>query len=182
MTENRSKTVVIIALCLTLIFMGVGFAALGQQLTIDTTGTIQSSWDIAIHNFRATKTGTATVNPESYDTKGTSFAPSFTLAKPGDSVTFTGTIKNLGSIDAILQSITSNWDQNTGNSYDVEGVAVEYVLKDADLPGQGTGLAASTGAYDFEITYTFNEDAAQVPASALQVKDLIVFNYVQDNA
>ena len=54
MTENRSKTVVIIALCLTLIFMGVGFAALGQNLTITTEGQIVGSkWDIHFENFAA---------------------------------------------------------------------------------------------------------------------------------
>ena len=36
MGEKKTKNVVIIALCLTLIFMGVGFAILSQNLTITT--------------------------------------------------------------------------------------------------------------------------------------------------
>ena len=35
MGEKKTKNVVIIALCLTLIFMGVGFAALSQNINIE---------------------------------------------------------------------------------------------------------------------------------------------------
>ena len=40
MSEKKSKNIVIIALCITLIFIGVGFAALSETLTINGTATV----------------------------------------------------------------------------------------------------------------------------------------------
>ena len=50
MNENKSKNIVIVALCITLIFMGVGFSLLSQQLTINGTASVdsQSSWTVQI--------------------------------------------------------------------------------------------------------------------------------------
>lgn len=53
MGEKKTKNVVIIALCLTLIFMGVGFAALSQNINIKATGTVsgKTAWDIHYATF-----------------------------------------------------------------------------------------------------------------------------------
>ena len=50
MSENKSKNIVIIALCITLIFMGVGFSLLSQTLTINGTASVDSNsrWDVEI--------------------------------------------------------------------------------------------------------------------------------------
>ena len=167
MTENRSKTVVIIALCLTLIFMGVGFAALSQTLTINTEGTISTStdWQVQFENF----TVTPTAEGNSITTSGTELTANFKLAKPGDSVTFSGIIANNGTIDAVLTAIT-------------EGKTFEnnYVERTVTFPSEGSTLAAQTKTTEVEITYTFKEGIEQLPsADAATITDKIVFDYDQ---
>ena len=53
MGEKKTKNVVIIALCLTLIFMGVGFAALSQNINIEATGTVSANtaWNVHYASF-----------------------------------------------------------------------------------------------------------------------------------
>ena len=166
MTENRSKTVVIIALCLTLIFMGVGFAALSQSLTITTTGTISGAteWDVRLTGFSADS------SVGSIDAEGTALVASFSLAKPGDSVTFTGSIKNFGSIDAELESITNG---------DATKAVSEYITRTITaIPTEGSALNADAST-PVSITYTFNAATEQLPETAQTVEDVIAFNYIQ---
>ena len=57
MNERKSKNIVIVALCITLIFMGVGFSLLSQQLTINGSASVDSGsrWDIEIDSITPVK-------------------------------------------------------------------------------------------------------------------------------
>ena len=106
MSENRSKTVVIIALCLTLIFMGVGFAALTESLSIKTNGTVAAStWKVELTDWtpvEGQKVGGEQVTASVSDVSTTAVTLNFNLSKPGDKVVFTGNIHNGGSLNAKL--------------------------------------------------------------------------------
>lgn len=111
MGEKKTKNVVIIALCLTLIFMGVGFAALSQNLEIKTEGTISSSWDVHYDSFADNTAAGITTEGNEGVSKGVTLDETkhvatlkFNLVKPGDSVQFKGVIKNYGSIKAKLST------------------------------------------------------------------------------
>lgn len=169
MTENRSKTVVIIALCLTLIFMGVGFAGLSQQLNINTTGTVLASeWDVHFDEFKVeSKTGGSQVTAEVVSSEATAVVTKFTLSKPGDSVTFKGSISNAGSLNAKLGSAVED-------NFDGQG----YVTKTITGPSAlGDALAATTGTAEVVITYKYTGEG--LPEKALNLTDTIVYNYVQ---
>ena len=123
MGEKKTKNVVIIALCLTLIFMGVGFAALSQNIKIEATGTVsgKTAWDIHYASFALNEKGgnAADTTPEAtaggvkyLDTAKTTATVTFTLTAPGDYVEYKGTITNFGSIDAKLNTYTSSFTNN----------------------------------------------------------------------
>lgn len=118
MNERKSKNVVIVALCLTLIFMGVGFAALSAQLNVTTTATVSGTWDV--HFSSASPVAATGINEGSItddtknafkaiteDDKTTSLTVGLKLVKPGDSATFTVKAKNFGTIKAALKKIQS---------------------------------------------------------------------------
>lgn len=195
MGEKKTKNVVIIALCLTLIFMGVGFAALSQNINIGATGTVsgKTAWDVRYASFTlngsggnaADTTPNATDGGVKYlDASKTTATVNFTLTAPGDYVEYKGTITNFGSIDAKLSTYTSSF--NTDN---------EYVTKTITIGGQNIVANEShnvtspdialvknntTGSStDVVVKYTLKADLTQLPEKPQTVTDSIVFGFVQ---
>jgi len=131
MNENKSKNIVIIALCITLIFMGVGFSLLSQTLNINGTASVSGTWNVAFdtnYSVDAVAAKYKGVTVESSDLSkfeqtsgtlsdsdnilgvvsetGTTATFNVLLNEPGDYVVYAVKVKNTGSIDAILDSIT----------------------------------------------------------------------------
>lgn len=184
MNEKKTKNVVIIALCITLIFMGVGFAILSQNLTITTTGSIvsDSKWDIHLEGFATgiSKVGGEKVTASATGDGTTAVTANFTLEKPGDSVTFTGKIVNAGTLDAKLESLTNAVENDVENPFDGKG----YVKKTVNaIPTINSNLLASnagdTDEAQISITYSFDEEVEELPTGTVSISDTIIFNYVQ---
>lgn len=173
MSENRSKTVVIIALCLTLIFMGVGFAALSQELTINTEGTIVASeWDIHLDEFETGATvvsGDETVTATATGDGSNAVTLNFTLEKPGDKVQFTGKAVNNGTIAAVLSG-------DVADSFNGKNLVKKTVVT---MPADGDDLAATNGEATIVVTYEFISTIEEVPTESVDFSDTIVLNYVQ---
>lgn len=195
MGEKKTKNVVIIALCLTLIFMGVGFAALSQNINIKATGTVsgKTAWDVHYASFALNgKGGNAadtTAEPTGegvkyLDAAKTTATVSFTLTAPGDYVEYKGTITNFGSIDAKLNTYSSEFADNqyvdktitiggesiaTNESKEVTSPAIALV--------KGNATGSST---DVVVRYTLKDTVTELPAEAQTVTDSIVFGFVQE--
>ena len=194
MGEKKTKNVVIIALCLTLIFMGVGFAALSQNINIGATGTVsaKTAWDVRYASFALNKKGGYAVDttPEAtdggvkyLDASKTTATVTFTLTAPGDYVEYKGTITNFGSIDAKLSTYNSSFTNN------------QYVDKTITIGGQNIVANEShnvtspdialvknntTGSStDVVVRYTLKDTVTELPAEAQTVTDSIVFGFVQ---
>ena len=140
--QRQKRTYIIIALCIVLLLMGVGYAAFSSMLTINGTASTSNSWCVG---FDITKTNTYTVTKgiETGQTPtGTmnysgnaceiNYKPNASLAsafyQPGDEIEYTLTIKNNSSVTAAIKSIiingnesvTSDWTHTDGNiSYKV---------------------------------------------------------------
>ena len=196
MEERKSKNVVIIALCLTLIFMGVGFAALSQNLTINATGTITSSWDVHFDSVEDdTAALTANTANEGVSTSATGAGTTvanvaFTLAKPGDQVQYKFVAKNYGTIKAGLATATAALDEETyvSRTITVDGADLTMGADDVVLTPANLVLNQNDTA-EVIVTYTFN-DVDALPAftvdtdddgkmDAYQVNDTIVLGFVQ---
>ncbi len=111
--ESKHKNALIGALLAVVFVMAVGYAAFAQQLTINGSATITSTWNVHFDTSKTTggdvitpTTGVGgTQAPEgsvSYDDKGQKATINATLNQPGDKVEFTLTIKNDGNIAANL--------------------------------------------------------------------------------
>ena len=194
MGEKKTKNVVIIALCLTLIFMGVGFAALSQNINIEATGTVsgKTAWDVRYASFALNGSGgnAADTTPDAtdggvkyLDASKTTATVTFTLTAPGDYVEYKGTITNFGSIDAKLSTYNSSF---TNNQYVDKTITIggESIAADESHNVTSPAIALVKGnttgsSTDVVVKYTLKDTVTELPAEAQTVTDSIVFGFVQ---
>ena len=194
MGEKKTKNVVIIALCLTLIFMGVGFAALSQNINIGATGTVsaKTAWDVHYASFTLNGKGgyAADTTPEAtegrvkyLDASKTTATVTFTLTAPGDYVEYKGTITNFGSIDAKLSTYNSSF---TNNQYVDKTITIggENIVANESHSVTSPDIALVKGkttgsSTDVVVRYTLKDTVTELPAEAQTVTDSIVFGFVQ---
>ena len=109
--EIKHKTALIGGLLAIVVVMAVGYAAFSQALIINGSASIDSNWQIS-------------------DYLSASFNAS--LTSPGDTVTYTITVENQGTINAKLSSY--NWNSDTVSDtnepiyFEVNGLSVDSVL------------------------------------------------------
>ncbi len=130
--KNINRKLIFISVVL-LMFISVGYAALSTTLTINGTANITSnSWLVYFTNVQET-TGsvTATTVPTTSGTSTTSLTWAVNLEKPGDYYEFNVDVKNDGTIDAMIgslsnTSLTTNQAKylNYSVTYD-DGVGIE---------------------------------------------------------
>ena len=194
MGEKKTKNVVIIALCLTLIFMGVGFAALSQNINIEATGTVsgKDAWKVYYASFALNGKGgnAADTTPEAtdggvkyLDASKTTATVNFTLTAPGDYVEYKGTITNFGSIDAKLSTYNSSFTNDqyvdktiTIGNQNIVANKSHNVTSPAIALVKGNTTGSST---DVVVKYTLKDTVTELPAEAHTVTDSIVFGFVQ---
>ena len=198
MEDKRSKNVVIIALCLALIFMGVGFAALSQNITISATGTIASTgsnaWNVHFDTFTDStgkiegNTGADKTANKNYFVDGNLNATvTFELKKPGDMVQYTGVIKNSGTINAKLATYLSTFEAATDKTDDQH----EFIEKTITIDGTAITLNEDTTSVTAPIvnlaqndtstvvvTYKF-KDVENMPTKEVTLSDTMTFGFVQ---
>ena len=158
--ESKHKNILIGALLAVVFVMAVGYAAFAQQLTINGSAEISSTWDVkfdstqtqatpgvvtAVTGFSGGEEPTGTVT---YDNGDHNANVSATLHQPGDSVTFTLTIKNYGTIPATVGTPT--------------------VAMDADEDDQP--LVAKKGNIQFTVTPAATTKMNQNDTVTMQVK------------
>ncbi|MBR3898115.1 MAG: DUF11 domain-containing protein [Bacilli bacterium] len=137
-SQRDKRDYLIIGLCAVVAIMAVGFAAFSQQLTINSTSEVTSTWCVGFDTSKTTDyvatpglsgatTPTASMsysgNTCGSDNLQTGASLSASFKQPGDQVVYTFTIKNASSLNAKLDSITENL--TTSNS------AIEYTLSGA---------------------------------------------------
>lgn len=178
MNERKSKNIVIIALCITLIFMGVGFSALSQQLTINGTTTVSGKWNVQITDIEATGAYIAgasvsdltaynaeydesktTANYVKYDATSATF--NLNLSEPGDWVEYTVTVTNGGNIDATLASVVTSLDNVSDDDEAKE--PIKYTISDIT----DAALAANGGTHTYVVRATYDPSftGANAPAA-----------------
>ena len=114
MKEHKNIYILLIALCIGVVGLSIGYAALSTQLTITTNKITISAqtWKVAFNNGTVNAITSSTSNTgfscgvATVDDSSVSIAESL-LSKPGDKCTYALTIKNTGSIDARLSNIVS---------------------------------------------------------------------------
>lgn len=134
--QAKKKNRVIIALAVIVAFMAVGYAILQQQLTINGTANIDAKWDVKITGIEGSFLEGAknTVDDDGF----TELVPTFTdttatfnatLPVPGAEADYTITVKNEGTIAAMLNGLP---DLETINAQDPEQIIYEVEFADGD--------------------------------------------------
>ena len=119
---NNKKTIygiIFVLICL----VGIGYAALVSNITITGTAAIKSaSFDVHFENITLTN-GSVEINTTSGDsaatiepTNRTRIDYSVTLEKPGDFYEFTDKVVNGGTVDAMVNTVTSMMNNSVINN------------------------------------------------------------------
>ena len=156
MRTRQKQRIIIGTLCAVIIGLAVGYAVLSQTLNIQGTGGITTNWRIEITNVETKKTvGNAkNVTDPTFDKLTANMSASF--EKPGDSITYDITVSNLGNIDAVLDSIKMNMEEQEYIDFKIEGItAREELIVDQNITFQLT-IKFSENTTDIPSTPTFN--------------------------
>ena len=109
--NNKIQNILLGVLAVGLIGITVAYASLSQNLTINGTAKVAAAtWDVHFEGMNAgTATGYATLpTTGKLAASGTSVSGNIgTLKAPGDTITYTFNVKNAGSINAKISSITA---------------------------------------------------------------------------
>ena len=130
--EIKHKTALIGGLLAVVVVMAVGYAAFSQTLIINGSASIDSNWQIRIIDIAASTTGSGVNAGAEVGSDYLSASFNTSLTSPGDTVTYTITVENQGTIDAKLSSY--NWNSDTVSDtnepiyFEVNGLNVDSVL------------------------------------------------------
>ena len=196
--KKNERNRVIIAILLLIAIIGVGYAALGANLKINGVADIPAStWNVHF------KTGsiTPTEGSVSIDTSdgqqaatidnATQVSYAVKLALPGDFYEFTVDVENTGSIDAMLDSISSKLKIGNGEFQEIIATGENKNLPDyldySVAYSDGTPitakqlLAANGGKETIKVRLAFKTDieSTDLPGSNQTLTFNLLMNYVQ---
>lgn len=121
MMRNK-KTIIALALCLGVFFMSVGYSILMSELKINGKANITSTWDIRITGISdGTNVGGA-YNIEAPSYTATTAKFNVSLVDPGDSMTYTVTIQNKGTLTGAVSNIDITTSGTDAIVYTVSGI------------------------------------------------------------
>ena len=194
MTEKKEKKNILIGgLLVAIIAMAVGYAALAQQLTINGTAQVSSTWDV---KFTSISTGTASNSAGVASTATNKTPPKITnttatfdveFQTPGDTMEYDIIVTNNGSLDAKLANVVAT-ASSAGGSGDLElteanGINYEITIdgnsieqaKNTVLAGKTDGAAKTSTVH---VKVWWDQNATTIPENALK-KLTVTLEYVQ---
>ena len=116
LSRRQRNNLIIGGLCAVVVLMGIGYAAFASQLRINGSSSISSTFNVLITDITSGSIVGGASNASEPTHTNTTATFSTNLESPGDSITYTITVANQGTIDATLSSI----DVNTGNNPAIE--------------------------------------------------------------
>ncbi len=192
--RNNHKSTMIAMLLGALVVMAVAYAAFSTALTINGTATISSSWNVQFDSTKTSGTGVIEVTKGlstgtapsggtiSYSDGNTKATLGATLYQPGDTVVYTLTVKNTGSLAATLGTPTMT--ATSGGSCSGSGTStvctstaghVEFTISNFSK----TSLAATNGTATINVTAKFKDVSVSNLASGEQLKVAVTFSATQ---
>ena len=163
--RGRKKRSIIMAglLCLLLI-MTVGYSAFSSKLDIKGSSMVTSKWDIEITDLQL-KQEVGEAENVSYDFDALTANMEANFYTPGDEITYEVTVSNLGTIDAVLDSIKINMASQDVIQFKVDGIT------------SGEELAHGTST-KFDVIMKYNENITSQPGET-SIDFSMNLNYLQ---
>ena len=175
-----------IALVTLLILIGLGYAALRAGLNINGTANVaSSSWDVHFENLQNTQaaniTPTSVSDPTSQN-KLTTISYEINLEEPGDVYEFTVDVVNAGSIDAMIESISSKYNDV---EIDVDHPVPNYIdysvtYSDGEEIEENHLLSHNTRE-TYKVHIGYKEDISVLPSTSSTLQFDLTVDYVQAN-
>ena len=163
--NTRQRNYIILGLCSILLVMAAGYAAFRSQLTINGTSNISSEWKVLITDIQSSVLEGNATDAETPSHTDTTATFKTNLVSPGDSMQYTVTVENQGSIDAVLKTVQKSDSNNNAIIFEITGIE------------QGDTLKAHNST-TFNVTVTYNRDVTTQPDNL--TSDLtITLDYVQ---
>ena len=163
--NTRQRNYIILGLCSILLVMAAGYAAFRSQLTINGTSNISSEWKVLITDIQSSVLNGTPENSEEPSHTDTTATFKTNLVSPGDSMQYTVTVENRGSIDAVLKTLSKTDSNNQAIIFEITGIE------------QGDTLKAHEST-TFNVTVTYNPEITNQPDNI--TSDLtITLDYVQ---
>ena len=171
---RKKNNSLILGMILLIVVLGIGYAYLSTTVTINGSSHINNpSWDIHFENVQ--------VSPGSIiDTNKTTVSYEVTLVKPGDVYSFTINVVNSGSIDGMIESISSKM-----NGVEIEELpsyldySVTY-LDGSEIKINQELKANTSETYKMNIEY--KKDISQVDLPTSEQTLYLIFNVVYTQA
>lgn len=144
--------------------MTIGYSAFSSKLDIKGSSLVTSKWDIEITDLQLKQeSGDAEDVSHSFDALTANMEANFYM--PGDEITYEVTVSNLGTLDAVLDSIKINMDSQDIIEFKVDGITSGEELK------QGTSTK-------FDVIMKYNENITSQPGET-SINFSMDLNYLQ---
>ena len=161
--KRKQKNLIIGGLIAIVFLLSVGYAAFATSLNINGTAKTTSKWDVEIIDVQATTSGGATSKTATHTDLSATIAAE--LTEPGDKVTYQIKVKNKGTLNAKLETVTMTDSNNEAIIFTKKGIE------------QGSVLEINEEA-TLTVTIEYNPEVTEQPSS-LTASTTITFNYVQ---
>ena len=143
----RAKNKIVIIMCCLIFVMVIGYAAFSTNLNINGTANIASTWKVEFTNIEEVSKSSGVTVKTAPTASGTMATFDVAFTSPGDSIEYDITIKNNGTLDAVIDSIKTT---NTGS--DAIKFEVSGVTEGDTLAKQATTKVKVKISYDSSVT------------------------------
>ena len=170
--KSNKKSVVIGILCIALVFMGIGYSILSSTLNITGTAKASGSFNVQITNVTMKdKSSGATDQTEypGYSQDGTTANLIVDFNEPGDYITYTIEVSNLGTIDAIVKAAVKGAGTND-----------EYFDMTCKLNQPRELLVGKKTTFDCIISY--DKDSTMLVDSNIRANMFVIVEAVQKSS
>ncbi len=183
------KKVMIGVLSVLVCIMAVGYALLAQELTINGSASIDSTWRVEITNITSKDVVGDAVNKTDPSYTATTANFSVGLTQPGDSITYDITVTNKGTLDAVVESINVDKGNNPAIVYTTSGLkrgdkltknnGTNTLTIKVDYDSSVTSQLAST-TNDITVTINYQQDLGQIDVTHDFNETGTIYRYLTD--
>ena len=118
----RNKKIISIALCITAVFMAVGYAIFATNLRINGSVGITGKWLVHFTSITTGEKTTGASNNTDPTASGTTATMDANLELPGDSITYTLTLANDGNVNAIIENVNAKAEGSNAIVFSIDGI------------------------------------------------------------
>lgn len=177
--DKGFRILAIVALCIAVAGLSIGYAALSQDLTITGIATkAAGDWDVHFANLSSpTIVGTAAVESVA-NLNFTTLTVDVSVLKPGDSVSYTFDVVNDGNIDAKLSAVPIINGASAALEKNIH-VTLTHADGSALVANEDLLFATGSNTTSLKLTITFDAASASVTNEEIDLPISTTLTYIQ---